>query len=76
MVVDHSGIPVCVIETTEVVIRRFDEVPEDFALDEGEGDFATWREGHIRYFRRNGGYSPDMQLVCERFRLIEILSPN
>ena len=24
------------------------------------------------YFERNGGYSPDMLLACERFRVVEI----
>ena len=68
-----DGTPALVIETTEVTRRRFDEVPEDFALAEGEGSFAEWREGHIRYFGRNGGWSPDMELICERFRLVEDL---
>ena len=68
-----DGTPALVIETTEVTRRRFDEVPGDFALAEGEGTFAEWREGHIRYFERNGGWSPDMELVCERFRLVEDL---
>jgi uncharacterized protein YhfF len=71
---DWDGTPVALIETTEVTIRRFDEVPEDFALAEGENDsLEGWRAGHRRYFERNGGWSPDMLLVCERFRLIENL---
>ena len=68
-----DGTPALVIETTEVTRRRFDEVSEGFALAEGEGSFAEWREGHIRYFERNGGWSPDMELVCERFRPVEDL---
>ena len=44
------------------------------ALAEGEGDFEEWKRGHIAYFTRNGGYDPDMLLVCERFRLIEVLA--
>ena len=68
-----DGTPALVIETIEVARRRFDEVPEDFALAEGEGTFAEWREGHVRYFGRNGGWSPDMELICERFRLVEDL---
>ncbi len=34
---------------------------------------ADWRRGHQTYFGRNGGFSPDMELVCERFRLVERL---
>jgi uncharacterized protein YhfF len=70
---DGAGRPAAVLETTEVVIRRFRDVPEDFALAEGEGDYAAWREGHVAYFARNGGFDPDMELVCERFRLVEVL---
>jgi uncharacterized protein YhfF len=44
-------------------------------MHEGEGDesLQDWRDGHQDYFTRNGGFSPDMLLWCERFRLIEIL---
>ena len=70
---DWDGKPALIIETTEVTLRRFRDVPEDFALAEGEGDFDDWRRDHIAYFSRNGGYDPDMMLVCERFRLVEVL---
>ena len=75
VVLDGAGKPAAVIETTEVTVRRFDEVDEDFARDEGEGDLSLeyWREGHEAYFARNGGFEPDMELVCERFRLVERL---
>lgn len=73
VVLDGQGRPAAVIETTEVVQRLFRDVPEDFALAEGEGDFDTWREGHIAYFERNGGWSEDLEIVCERFRLVEVL---
>lgn len=73
VVLDEAGRPAAVIETTSVEILRFRDVPEDFALAEGEGDYAAWRDGHIAYFTRNGGFDPEMALVCERFRLIEAL---
>lgn len=69
---DHN--PVCAIEYTKIEIHRFDAVPEDFALSEGEGDYDAWRQGHIAWFERSGGWSPDMQVVCENFRVIEVLS--
>ncbi|NHF72064.1 ASCH domain-containing protein [Paracoccus xiamenensis] len=73
-VLDWDGNPVLLIETTEVSIHRFRDVPEDFALAEGEGSFEEWTRGHTGYFARNGGFDPDMELVCERFRLVEVLS--
>ena len=75
IVLNGSGHPSAVIETIEVRERRFDEVDEAFAFDEGEGlrTLSDWREGHEIYFRRNGGFARDMMLVCERFRLVEVL---
>lgn len=74
-VLDGRGRPAAVIETLEVSYCRFDEVDERFAEDEGEGlrTLADWRAGHRAYFERNGGWSQDMALVCERFRLVEVL---
>lgn len=76
VVLDGKGRRAAVIETIEVTIRRFDAVGADLAHDEGEGDrsLAYWREVHQAYFERNGGFSPDMELVCERFRLIEVFA--
>ena len=75
IVLDGAGHPRCVIETIELTERRFDEIDEAFAFEEGEGDrsLASWREGHERYFRRLGLFAPDMTLLCERFRLVEVL---
>jgi uncharacterized protein YhfF len=74
IVLDGRGAPRCVIETTEVTYRRFNEVDASFAHDEGEGDrsLAYWRDAHRTYFRRLGRFSEDMKLMCERFRLVEV----
>ena len=70
-----DGVPALVIETVEVTIRRFCDVDADFALAEGEDEtLEGWRNGHRRYFERNGGWSEEMELVCERFRLVEDLA--
>ena len=73
---DGSGMPRCVIELTEVTYRRFSEVDATFAHEEGEGDrsLAYWRQAHRDYFGRQGKFSEDMMLMCERFRLVEILA--
>ena len=78
IVTDGRGRPACVIETTEIATRRYDEVDAAFARDEGEGDLslASWREAHRRYFERQGKFAERMMLVCERFRLIEVLDPH
>jgi uncharacterized protein YhfF len=77
IVLDGANRPRCVIETVEVETKPFDNVDAQFAHDEGEGDqsYAYWREAHETYFRRQGPFSPGMMVVCERFRLIEVLKP-
>ena len=75
VVKDGNGQPRAILETTNLEQMRFDDVPWSFAFAEGEGDASLddWRDGHERYFTRNGGFSRDMMLWCERFRVIEII---
>lgn len=77
IVLDGNGEPLCIVETTEVEVRPYDEVDAQFAYEEGEGDRSLeyWREAHWRFFSRTlpgVGKEPttDMPLVCERFRVI------
>ena len=77
IVTDGAGEPLCIIETTEVEIRQFNQVDAEFAYDEGEGDrtLESWRAGHRDFFGRvcaTIGREPseDMPVVCERFSLI------
>jgi len=66
--------PAVVIETTEVTRRKYSEVDAAFVLAEGENDTLDgWRAHHRRYFERNGGWSEDMMLICERFKVIEVV---
>ena len=76
VMLDGSGTPAAVIETVELTRRRFNHVDAAFAFDEGEGDRTLdyWRAAHRRYFTRRGAFAPDMELWCERFRLVERLS--
>jgi uncharacterized protein YhfF len=77
IVLDGRGEPIGIVETTEVTIRKYNEVDADFAHDEGEGDLSLryWREAHKNFFSRTlpeigKDFSEEMPLVCERFRLI------
>jgi len=72
---EWDGRPALVIETVDISIQRFCDVTEEFALAEGENDTLDgWRAGHRQYFERNGGFDPEMELVCERFCLVEDLA--
>ena len=54
VVLDGRGRPACVAETSEVVIKRFDEVDAAFAWDEGEGD-RSLAPGDLRMSASSGG---------------------
>jgi uncharacterized protein YhfF len=73
-----AGKPVAVIETVTIELKGFDQVDAAFALEEGEGDcsLAYWRIVHETFFRNEGHFAPDMELWCERFRLIEIIDAD
>ncbi|MBB96209.1 MAG: ASCH domain-containing protein [Rhodobacteraceae bacterium] len=69
-----DGTPSVVIETVHLERRRFCDMDADFALAEGENeDLEGWQRDHQAYFERNGGFDPEMELVCERFRVVEVL---
>ena len=77
IVLDGNDDPLCIVETTEVDVRPYDQVDAQFAYEEGEGDRSLkyWREAHWRFFSRTlprMGKEPamNMPLVCERFRVI------
>jgi uncharacterized protein YhfF len=75
VVLNGQGRECAVIETTELVERRFDEIDAAWAATEGEGDrtLSYWRDVHEAFFTREGTFAPDMALWCERFRLVSIL---
>jgi len=77
IILDGRGEALCIIQTTEVRVLLYQQVPAEFAYDEGEGDrsLAYWREAHWAYFGRRCaviGHTPSMEMpvVCERFRLV------
>lgn len=76
VILDGSGSPRAVIRTTGVRIVPFDEVDEEHAHAEGEGDrtLRAWREIHERFWTQHGEsgrpFSPDMPVICERFELV------
>ena len=76
ILLDGSGHPRALVEVTEVTVVPFEEVTEEHARAEGEGDgsLAAWREEHERFFSatapEDAGFSPDMPVVLERFRVV------
>ncbi len=77
VILDGAGDPLCIIQTTEVTIFPYENVPPEFAYDEGEGDRSLdyWRQAHWSYFSRRCtdiGRKPTltMPVICERFRVV------
>jgi uncharacterized protein YhfF len=77
VITDFAGAPQCIVQTTEVQIRPYDQVDAQFAFEEGEGDrsLAYWRRAHWDFFSgccQALGMAPslDMPVVCERFRVV------
>jgi uncharacterized protein YhfF len=77
VVTDFDGYPLCVLQTTEIRHLPFDDVDEQFAADEGEGDLSYdyWRRVHWDYFSREAainGFEFDGSSIvcCERFRVL------
>lgn len=77
IVLDGNKNPLCIIETTAIAIRAFNEVDTHFAYEEGENDrsLESWRKEHWNYFSRvlpdiGKQPTPEMLLVCEWFRIV------
>jgi uncharacterized protein YhfF len=67
---------VSTIEATKVEVVHFAEVPDEFALAEGEGDLTgdDFRESHLRYWTNLGlEISSETQIVLLYFKLEESL---
>lgn len=75
IILDGTGTPRAVIETTDVRTVSFDAVSPAHAFAEGEGDrtLAHWRTVHQRFWEEHSenarGFAPDMPVVCELFRV-------
>ena len=74
VVLDGKRRPSIVLTTNELVQPRFDDVDEQFAYDEGEGDrsLAYWREAHKRFWH-DQDITDDTPILCEYFRVVERL---
>ncbi|WP_026908853.1 ASCH domain-containing protein [Paucisalibacillus globulus] len=68
---------VAVIETTAIDIVPFDEVTEEFAYLEGEGDrsLTYWRDVHEWFFKKelegtDQAFHDKLPVVCEEFKVV------
>lgn len=77
VIVDDNGSAKCIIKTRKVDVVPFNEVTEEHAFREGEGDrkLETWREVHKSFFKRcleekGRNFDENMLVVCEQFEVV------
>jgi uncharacterized protein YhfF len=76
ILLDGSGHPRALVEVTRVDVVPFEDVDDEHARLEGEGDgsLAHWRVVHERFFTDHAthdhGFSLSMPVVLERFRVL------
>ncbi|HEX7669939.1 MAG TPA: ASCH domain-containing protein [Polyangiaceae bacterium] len=77
IIVRGDGVPVAIIERTQVITVPFDAVDATYAAIEGEGDgsLAYFREAHTEYFtgvcaRLGGRFEAQTPVLCQIFRVL------
>lgn len=77
VVTTWDGTPVCIIETTLVTRCQYNQVTEEFAALEGEGDgtLTWWKKAHQQFFSDECDqlgieFKDDIFLVLEYFVLV------
>jgi len=75
IVLNGQDEPVAVIQIKSVETVPMNEVTEDYALSEGEGDYQFWWEAHEKFFTEllkeyDIEFSSEMLVVCERFEKV------
>ncbi|WP_345239329.1 ASCH domain-containing protein [Pontibacillus salipaludis] len=77
IILDGEGRAVAIAETISVEVVPFNEVTEEHAYLEGEGDrtLRFWREEHESFFKKeleevNQEFHHKIPVVCERFKLL------
>ena len=77
IILDANDNAVCVIQTIKVSVVPFNEVTEEHAFKEGEGDksISYWKHVHETCFTQwlqDAGlqFSEDIKVVCEEFIMV------
>ncbi|GAB3800956.1 ASCH domain-containing protein [Virgibacillus kimchii] len=77
IILDGEGKAVAIVETTSVEVVPFDEVTEEHAYLEGEGDrsLSYWRDVHETFFKKEldavqREFHDKIPVVCEKFKVV------
>lgn len=77
VITDWEGVAHCIVRTTHVTVCPFNEVREEFAAKEGEGDKSLnyWRSVHKRIISEELNeigetFTESTPVVCEEFEVV------
>lgn len=77
IVLNGKSEPVAVIQIKKIEIVKMDDVTEEFALSEGEGDltYQYWYNEHKKFFINEAEslgttFDTQMTLICENFEVV------
>ena len=77
VILDAGGEAVCIIRTTRVYVTAFDQVSEENACKEGEGDRSLqyWRKVHEEFLTEELAsirmpFHEKVRVVCEEFEVV------
>lgn len=75
-VLDSSDKEVAIVRITRMQLMRFKDIPESFAIEEGDGSLDSWIKIHQAYYSNQLAdigkkLIGDTELVCEWFEVIK-----
>ncbi len=72
VLLNSKGKPQCVIYLRETFVKKFSEIDEKHAWEEGEGDrsLSHWREVHLKFFSAYEGFTEESEILCEKFEVV------
>ena len=78
VILDSNDEAVCIIKTLKVYITEFNQVSEEHAFKEGEGDRSLeyWRTVHESFLRNElaaerKSFDENTKVVCEEFEVVK-----
>lgn len=77
IVLNGKSEPLAVIQIKKIELAKMDDVTEEFALSEGEGDltYQYWYDEHKKFFMDEAEslgttFDTQMELICENFDVV------
>jgi uncharacterized protein YhfF len=78
IIIDSNNKDVCMIELIESIVLKFNEITEEMAVLEGEGNLEEWKKIHIHFFSselniEENIFDKNILILYEKFKVIENL---